>query len=169
MGIFLLVGCSSKKEIPQLKTVDYVDLNRFMGRWYVIANIPTFIEKEAHNSIETYSYNQEDSRIDVDFRFNKDSFTGKLKKFPQKGFVHNHKTNAEWRVTPIWPLKFSYLIIQLASDYSHTVVAVPDRDYLWIMAREPQMEESKLHNIMQWLELQHFDISKIKRIPHQYE
>ena len=34
-----------EKEFGKLKTVDFVDLERFMGDWYVIANIPTFIEK----------------------------------------------------------------------------------------------------------------------------
>ena len=37
-----------------MKTVEFVDLERFMGDWYVIANIPTFIEKGATNAIESY-------------------------------------------------------------------------------------------------------------------
>jgi apolipoprotein D and lipocalin family protein len=41
-----LSGCQSQKP---LETVDYVDLQRFMGDWYVIANIPTFLEKNAYN------------------------------------------------------------------------------------------------------------------------
>lgn len=45
----LLGGCQS---VP-LATVPAVDLNRFMGDWYVIACIPTFIEKGAHNAIES--------------------------------------------------------------------------------------------------------------------
>ena len=43
-----------EKEFGELKTVDYVDLERFMGDWYVIANIPTFIEKGAVNAVESY-------------------------------------------------------------------------------------------------------------------
>ena len=48
LGLF---GCSS---MEPLKTVDHVDIGRFMGDWYVIANIPTYIEKGAHNAIESY-------------------------------------------------------------------------------------------------------------------
>lgn len=169
MSLFIFVSCTSKKGIPPLKTVDKVDVNRFMGRWYVIANIPTFIEKNAHNAIETYTFNQAKSRIDVDFRFYKNSFNGELKSYPQKAFIHNYKTNAEWRIQPIWPLKFAYLIIDLAPDYSYTVVAVPDRDYLWIMARGPQMKEEQLQKIKQRLEIQQFDISKIKRVPQKHQ
>ena len=44
---------------PEMKTVDYVDIDRFMGPWYVIANIPTFLEKGAYNAVETYSLNDD--------------------------------------------------------------------------------------------------------------
>ena len=48
--LLLVTACSS---YPPVKTADYVDLQRFMGEWYVIASIPTFIEKEAYNPIKT--------------------------------------------------------------------------------------------------------------------
>jgi len=51
MAVFL--GCVAK--LPPLKTVKSVDIQRFMGDWYVIANIPTWIEKGAHNAVESYS------------------------------------------------------------------------------------------------------------------
>jgi apolipoprotein D and lipocalin family protein len=38
-----------------LATVNYVDIERFMGPWYVIASIPTVLEKGAHNAVETYT------------------------------------------------------------------------------------------------------------------
>ena len=43
----------SDKKLDRLETVGYVDLNKFMGDWYVIANIPTFIEKGAVHAIES--------------------------------------------------------------------------------------------------------------------
>jgi apolipoprotein D and lipocalin family protein len=50
----MLTGCAGNGgEI--MKTVPYVDLERFMGDWYVVANIPTFVEKGAHNAVESYS------------------------------------------------------------------------------------------------------------------
>ena len=56
--ILFLIGCStSKVSWDPLQTVPYVDINRFMGDWYVIANIPTFIEKRATNAMESYKLN----------------------------------------------------------------------------------------------------------------
>ena len=69
----LLAGCGAQQ--PELKTVDYVDLDRFMGDWYVIANIPTFLEKGAHNAVETYEMN-DDGSIATTFVFRDGSFDG---------------------------------------------------------------------------------------------
>jgi apolipoprotein D and lipocalin family protein len=62
--LLLLISCATH---PPLKKVENVDLKRFMGKWYVIANIPTFIEKGAHNAVETYTWNKKEKRIDVLF------------------------------------------------------------------------------------------------------
>ena len=48
----VIAGCATRG--PEMEVVDYVDIERFMGDWYVIANIPTFLEKGAHNAVETY-------------------------------------------------------------------------------------------------------------------
>ncbi len=161
----LISACSSKGPPP--KTVDSLDIKRFMGKWYVIANIPTFIEKGAHNAIETYTWNEKENRIDVQFKFNLDGFDGKEKSYPQKAFIFDKETNAEWRIQPFWPLKFSYLVIDLAPDYSYTVITVPDRTYLWIMARTPKLPESTYQAILAKLRSQSFNLNELKKVPQQ--
>jgi apolipoprotein D and lipocalin family protein len=164
--LLLLSACTTNHTSP-VKTVDYVDISRFMVKWYVIANIPTFIEKGAYNAIETYTWNKEENRIDVSFKFNQDSFDGKEKSYPQKAFIHNHKSNSEWRIQPFWPLKFSYLITDLAPDYSYTVVAVPNRKNVWIMARTPTLPESLYQKILDNLRSQSFDLKELQKVPQQ--
>ena len=63
----LLSACGSQNLKP-IDTVEHVDLERFMGDWYVIANIPTFIETDAYNAIETYRMN-DDGSIATTFTF----------------------------------------------------------------------------------------------------
>jgi apolipoprotein D and lipocalin family protein len=159
----LLSSCSS---LPELKTVEKIEIPKFMGSWYVIANIPTFVEKGAHNALETYTWNEKENRIDVDFSFNKDSLDGEKKNYPQKAFIHNTKTNAEWRIQFIWPLRFAYLIVDVAPDYSWTIIGVPDRDYVWIMARTPTLSQETYDMIVAKVKENHFDISKLQKIPH---
>lgn len=161
----ILGGCETMKAKEPLKTVSYVDIQKFMGSWYVIANIPTFVEKGATNAVEAYTWNEKEKRIDIDFHYNKDHPGGELKSYPQKAWIYDTRTNAEWRVQPWWPLKFAYLIIDLAPDYSYTVIGVPSRNYVWIMAREKQLPPGKLEEILKNIEKMGYEVSKIQKVP----
>ena len=121
-----------------MKTVDYVDLDKYMGDWYVIANIPTFIEKNATNAVESYRLNEK-GIVETTFTFYKNTPDGEKKVYYPKGFVHNKKTNAEWRMQFLWPFKLPFLIIELDKEYTYTVIGYPSRKFVWIMAREPKM------------------------------
>jgi apolipoprotein D and lipocalin family protein len=96
LATIILGGCAAKG--PEMKTVDYVDIDRFMGSWYVIANIPTFLEKEAYNAVETYSLNN-DGTIATNFKFRKGGFDGKAKEYNPKAFVLDEESNARWATT----------------------------------------------------------------------
>ncbi|MBT8060593.1 MAG: lipocalin family protein, partial [Gammaproteobacteria bacterium] len=128
----LLAGCQASR--PPLETVDYVDLDRFMGDWYVIANIPTFVEKGAYNAVESYRLD-DDGSIATTFRFHKDGFDGPVKTYEPRGFVRDTTTNAEWGMQFIWPFKGDYRIIYLDEDYATTIIGRNKRDYVWLMAR----------------------------------
>jgi len=150
------------------KTVSHIDLKLFMGNWYVIAGRLTYFEKGAHNAIETYTWNKKENRIDIDFKYNKDSFNGKLKSIPQKGWVKNHQTNAHWKVSPIWPLKLDYLIIDIAPNYSWVVIGVPHQKWVWIMARDWKMNDQSLKKIINGIKSLSYDIKNIHRVPQKW-
>ena len=80
----MMVACRSG---PPIYTVDSVDIDRFMGDWYVIASIPTFIEKEAYNALESYRLS-ENGTIETTFSFNKGAFDGPLKVYRPLG-IHS--------------------------------------------------------------------------------
>jgi|FLOH01.1.fsa_nt_gi apolipoprotein D and lipocalin family protein len=146
------------------KLVDQVDLKKFMGDWYVIASIPTMFEKRAVNAVENYTWNAK-GYVDVTFTYNQDKPDGKAKRMTQKGFIYDQESNAEWRVQPLWPLRLGYLILDLAEDYNYTVIGVPNRKYLWIMAREPSLSDSVYQNILGRVEQQGYAISEIHKVP----
>jgi apolipoprotein D and lipocalin family protein len=169
MVVLLAIGCNSPEDSAwePLETVPYVDIARFMGDWYVIANIPTFIEKGATNAVESYKLNEQ-GEIETTFSFFQDSPTGKKNVYTPKGFIHNTQTNAEWRMQFIRPFKMPFLIIDLAADYSHTVIGYPNRNYVWIMARNPQLPADTYTSIIQKLEGVGYDISTIEMVPQQW-
>ncbi len=100
---FLLFSCVSQGEGTFQPTADYVDMDRFLGDWYVIAIIPTVFEREIANGVENYSLTPE-GEIRVRYSFRKKTPQGKEKVMYQRGWVVDRKTNAEWRVRPLWPL-----------------------------------------------------------------
>ena len=161
----LLGACASRG--PEMKTVDYVDLERFMGDWYVIANIPTFLEKGAHNAVETYALN-DDGTIGTTFVFRDGSFDGEEKTYTPKGFVRDDGSNALWGMRFIWPIKADYRIVYLDDDYSHTVIARQKRDFVWIMARTPDISDENYDKLIEFVASIGYDVSKIERVPQRW-
>lgn len=150
-----------------MKTVEHVEIQKFMGEWYVLAGRFTFLEKGAHNAVETYTWNSEKKRIDIDFTFNKGSFDGPQKSIPQKGWIENETTNAHWKISPFWPLKFDYLIIAMADDYSWTAIGVPDQKYLWIMARKWESSDKTVATALAQLKATGYKTEDLVLVPHQ--
>ncbi|MDX1508453.1 MAG: lipocalin family protein [Woeseiaceae bacterium] len=166
LAISFLTACAS--EAPPMKTVDYVDLERFMGDWYVIANIPTFLEKGAHNAVENYALN-EDGTIATTFTFREDSFDGEKKKFTPKGFVRDTETNALWGMRFIWPIKADYRIVYLNDDYTQTIIGRQKRDYVWIMARTPHIPDEDYDRLIQFVDDLGYDTSQIQKVPQRWD
>jgi apolipoprotein D and lipocalin family protein len=163
LALLCLVGCSAS--LPPLKTVERVDLQRFMGPWYVIACIPTSIETEAYNGVETYRL-ETDGSIDTVFTFNEGGFDGPPKRYNPRGFIVDTVNNSTWGMQFIWPFKSEYLITYLKDDYSQTVIGRNKRDYVWIMARTPQIPEADYLRLVKELEDQGYDIKKLRTVPH---
>ena len=150
-----------------METVDYVDLERFMGDWYVIANIPTFIEKDAHNAVESYRLD-DDGSIATTFTFRKGGFDGKEKTYSPRGFVENEQTNALWGMQFVWPFKGDYRIIYLDDDYTTTVIGRQKRDYVWLMAREPELPAAEYDRVVEVIRKAGYDTSELQRVPQKW-
>lgn len=161
-----LYGCQS---VSYQKTIDYLDFQRFLGKWYVIAGRTTFLEKGAYNSTEEYSWDEEKKQIGISFHYFKDSFDGPKKSVPQKGWIYNQNTKAHWKVSPYWwPIKFDYLVIDLDPNYNWVVVGVPNQNYVWIMSRQWQMNDQDLEIIINRLKSLGYNSKDIKRIPQKW-
>ncbi|PKO91638.1 MAG: hypothetical protein CVU15_08445 [Betaproteobacteria bacterium HGW-Betaproteobacteria-1] len=163
----LLGGCASHG-LPPVATVPQVDLPRFMGDWYVIACIPTAIETQAYNAIESYRLD-EDGTIDTTFTFRKGGFDGPKKEYNPRGFVVENSGNALWGMQFIWPIKADFRIAWLAPDYSSTVIARNARDYVWIMARTPTISDEHYKELTTFVESLGYDLKKLRKVPQQWE
>lgn len=155
-------ACSAKYD----KTVGQVDRDKFMGDWYVMAGRFTALETDVYNGVETYTWNEKESRIDIDFSYNKGGFDGPLKKYPQKAWIVSDD-NSRWKVQPFWPLKFDYLIIGLAPDYRWTAIGVPSGKYLWIMSKDPKFSKNEIDQVLKILEKSGYNTSDLEYVQHK--
>lgn len=165
-ALVLLAGCKTMPSQPPLRPVASVDLPRFMGNWYVIAHIPTFLEKGAYNAIESYRLDA-DGTIATTFTFNQDSPDGPLKTYRPKGVVRNTANNAEWGMQFVWPMRADYVIVYLDEQYQQTIVAREQRDYVWIMARTPNVTAADYEALTARVRNMGYQMNLLRRIPHQ--
>ena len=164
-ALALLAACQGTGH--PLSTVARVDLPRFMGDWYVIANIPTFLERGAHNAVESYALDP-DGSIATTFTFRDGAFDGKRKQYHPRGFVVDRQSNALWGMRFVWPIKADYRITYVSDDYGQTVISRQKRDYVWIMARTPQIPAADYDRLLALVAQQGYDISKVQRVPQRW-
>jgi apolipoprotein D and lipocalin family protein len=162
----LLNACASMPKDP-IAPVARVDLDRFMGDWYVIASIPTFMEKGAHNAVESYRRDA-DGTIATTFTFRKGGFEGPEKKMTPRGFVRDTVSNARWGMQFIWPIKAEYLIAYVDEQYTRTIIARNARDYVWIMARTPTLPEADYQALVDEVGRLGYDIAAVQKVPQQW-
>lgn len=165
-GLTLVGGCQSASDFPPIRTAEAVDLSRFAGDWFVIANIPTFIETQAYNAVESYS-EPVDGEIATTFTFNKGGFDGEEKIYRPTGFVREGSGNAIWGMQFIWPIKAEYRIVFVDPEYTFTIIGRSKRDYVWVMAREPFIADEDYDRLLNIVAEQGYDIANIRKVPHQ--
>ena len=161
-----ITACAGNKmnEIPLIKQVN---LPKFMGDWYVIAVIPTAIETQSYNAIEHYKLNP-DGTIATTFTFNKGAFDGPFKTYQPTGFVRPDTGNALWGMQFIWPIKAEYRIAYLDAQYQRTIIARNARDYVWIMARTPQISDENYLEMTNFVKNLGYDMTKLRKVPQDW-
>ncbi|MDB0051512.1 lipocalin family protein [Gammaproteobacteria bacterium] len=166
LSLLLICSCKSVSKLPPIGTVASVDLTRFAGDWFVIANIPTFIETQAFNAIESYS-EPVGNKIATTFSFNEGGFNGKKKIYHPTAFIREGSGNAVWGMQFVWPIKAEYRIVYLDQDYQFTIIGRSKRDYVWLMAREPNIDEIDYDRLLKIIAEEGYDLGKIRRVPQQ--
>jgi len=161
--LVVLCGCASAPRAP-LPTIEPVDLKRFMGDWYVIACIPTLIERDAYNAIESYRLDP-DGTVATTFSYHKGGAEGPLKVYHPRGFVRPGTGNVVWGMQFLWPIKAEYRILAVSQDDEWTVIGRSARDYAWIMARHPVMSATDYAAAEQVMVAAGYSLEGLRRVP----
>ncbi len=162
--LLALAACSSSGSKPPLTTSAEVDLPRFMGRWWVIANIPYFAENGKVATADIYTL-RNDGRIDNVFAYRK-AFGEPEKQMRGVATVVPGTRNAQWVVRFYGGLvKADYLVLEVAPDYSWALIGHPSRDYAWIFAREQAMDDAKVAELIDRFARHGYDTTRLQRVP----
>ena len=151
----------------ELEVVGAVDLSRYAGRWYEIARLPNRFEKKCADSVTaTYSL-RSDGKVDVVNRCRKAN--GEYTTAKGKARIVDKKTNAKLKVTFFWPFSGDYWILDLGPNYEYAVVGAPNRDYLWILSRTPQLDEQLYQSLLEKMAARGFETGRMIRTSHPTE
>jgi len=161
----LLTGCAEAS--TPIRTVQQVDLPRFMGRWYVIGIIPTRLERGNHNPVETYRLDR-NGNVCTWYRYRADGFDSPVKLLQSTGLVVPGTGNAEWKIRFFGLFKAQYKVGWLAPDYSQVLIVRDARDYLWYMARTPTVPESDYQAMLARAGTLGYDVGRIERVPQHW-
>jgi apolipoprotein D and lipocalin family protein len=166
----LFSGCASKdvNSMKPLETVNFVDLSRYVGQWYEIARYEHRFQEGCVGSKATYTM-RDDGKINVLNECFDKSTSGKLRAAKGKAWVVDKETNARLKVSFFWPFAGDYWIIDLGKDYEYAVIGHPNRKYLWILSRTPEMDENVYQSILDRLQVQEYDTSKLMRTDQKDE
>jgi apolipoprotein D and lipocalin family protein len=159
-AIYLLAQSSTP-----VRTVDAVDLNRYLGDWYEVARFPNRFQTDCVGDVRASYASRPDGRLDVTNRCRRNDGLIEARGVAR---VVDTRTSAKLKVrfAPAW-LSFlpsvwgDYWIIGLADDYSWAVVGAPDREYLWILSRTPSLEARAVEAARAAARNQGFDLERL--------
>lgn len=145
LAALVLAACASqpvnRRAEPPLTTVEAVDVERYLGRWYEIARLPTSFQKECEAVTATYS-KRDDGLIRVVNTCG--AIAGsRAREAVGKAKIVDAATNAKLKVSFFGPFWGDYWIIDLKEDYSRAIVGEPSGRYLWVLARDPKLGEEE--------------------------
>lgn len=163
VGSVLLAGMGSERK-EELEVVASVDLSRYAGRWYEIARLPNRFQKKCADSVTADYTLRSDGNIQVVNRCRKTA--GEFTTATGKAKVVDKKTNAKLKVTFFWPFYGKYWILDLGPNYEYAVVGEPGRDYLWILSRTPQFDETLYQQLLAKMQARGFDTTRMIRTKH---
>lgn len=154
----MLAACATTKNVPT--TAASVDLNRYMGTWYEIASFPNRFQKNC--KCTTANYRLESNKVSIVNMCIK-SNTDKVSTAKGNAWVVPNTNNTQLKVQFFWPFKGDYWILYVNPNYTHVLVGSPNREYLWILAREREINHSSYHKLIKIAKEKGYDITKLNK------
>jgi apolipoprotein D and lipocalin family protein len=140
-----------------------VNLSRYSGRWYIIANIPYFAERG--NVASYFDVSFPDGKVHDVYCGRSGGFDAKPSCFVMGGYVVKGTGGAYWRETPMWPVYLSYLILYVSPHYQTALVGYPGRHYGWVLSRHRRMDNATYQSLLGRFAALGYNPNAFRRVP----
>jgi apolipoprotein D and lipocalin family protein len=148
-----------------VQVVARIDIDRYIGRWYEIARLPNSFEKGLVCTTATYSM-KKNGKISVVNEGRKGSREGRASRATATAWVVDPAEPGKLKVSFFWPFASDYWIIALdTEEYRFAMVAGSDRKFLWILSREPVMEDRLYKELVESARMMGFDTDLLYKVP----
>jgi len=147
-GIFFLALVSGCAGTPDgVTVVSEFEIDRYLGTWYEVARLDHSFERGLSAVTADYSLRQDGGVRVVNRGYNEKS--GEWNEAIGKAYFVGASDIGQLKVSFFGPFYGGYNIIELdKSGYQYSLVAGPDRDYLWILSRAAQMQPDTLRSLV---------------------
>lgn len=149
-------------------TVASLDLDRYMGRWYVIRNTPYFLERGKVASFDTYA-RLPDGTLSNNFTFRPGSFGEPERTWHGTAKITDSQTNATWSVSFLWPMSVTYKVFAVDPGYKWSVVGTGDAGLLWVLSRERSLSPASYDEALAALKSKGIATDKLTPVPQPPE
>lgn len=165
IAMILLTACAglAGRDHQRIEAAPSVDLPRFMGTWYVIANIPYFFEEDKVATRDEYRL-RPDGKIDNDFVF-KRRFGEEDRRWRGVSTLEPGSNGARWRVQFVWPFSTGLVVVHVDDDYQGAALATPDGKLAWVFGRQPTMDAGRYESLLARLAGQGVDVAMMRKVP----
>jgi apolipoprotein D and lipocalin family protein len=158
-----IVSSSATADAVPVRAVQKVDLNRYMGTWYEIANFPRFfLPKCVADTVSEYTVNS-DGTIAIENRCRTQS--GGINEAHGTATPMKGSDNTRMEVTFIRPFSADFVVVGLDPDYRWTVIGSVNRKSLWILSRTPQLPKPELDQALAVASAQGYPMQNLHYTP----
>lgn len=159
LALFGLCATAMPQRVDN-STITSLDMNRYLGQWYEIARYDHSFERGLVGCMAEYSL-RDDGKIKVLNSGHLNTLDGPYKESTGKAKQRKNGTAGQLQVSFFGPFYGDYDILELAPDYSYSVVGSSSPKYLWILSRTPHMSAATKDKILRNLRLRGYDTSKL--------
>jgi apolipoprotein D and lipocalin family protein len=158
-------SCAWNLKEPPNATVGYVDLPRYMGKWYMVASMDNQVERHFVNPTQTYALRGDNQTVDFTFACSQDTAGAPPQDHHLTAIVLDRGASTQWNLNHWTFYHPDYEIIGLDPDYRWAAVGTPSHKYGWILSRRPHLSEADYQSALEVFHRQNYEAERMIRMP----